>query len=88
MMLSETETEKSVVKSRAFVRSRCPHLFVGEDDPTSLVQCGLEGETSQAVVVLQVDVVPLHNQSSSLKEKEERKERVKTFSQLLLNSIG
>lgn len=59
----------SAVRSGAFVRSRSPHLFVGEDDPTSLVQCGLEGETSQAVVVLQVDVVPLHNQSSSLKEK-------------------
>lgn len=69
----------SAVRSRVFVRSRCPHLFVGEDDPTSLVQCGLEGETSQAVVVLQVDVVPLHNQSSSLKEKGEKRKSKNIF---------
>lgn len=38
-------------------------LFVGKNNPARVVQCCLEGEASQVVVVLQVDVVPLHHQS-------------------------
>ena len=39
------------------------HLFVCKDNPACVVQRGLEGEASQVVVILEVDVVPLHHQS-------------------------
>lgn len=43
----------------------CPDLLVCKHDPARVVQRGLEGEAPQVVVVLQVDVVPLHHQGRS-----------------------
>lgn len=51
--------------ARAPQTPRGPHLLVGKDDPAGVVQRGLEGEAAQVVVVLQVDVVPLHHQGRS-----------------------
>lgn len=41
------------------------YFFICEHNPACVVQRGLEGETSQVVVVLEVDVIPLHHQSRS-----------------------
>lgn len=39
------------------------YFFICENDPACVVQRRLEGEASQVVVVLEVDVIPLHHQS-------------------------
>lgn len=44
-------------------------LFVGEDDASIVVQCGLEGEAAQVVIVLEVDMVPLDHQSGTYKKE-------------------
>lgn len=41
------------------------HLFVCKDDASIAVQNGLEGESSEADVVLEVNPVPLNHQCSS-----------------------
>lgn len=42
-----------------------PDLFICKNYPAGVVQRRLEGEASQVVVVLQVDMVPLNHQSST-----------------------
>lgn len=46
-------------------RRRNRHLFVCKDDASIAVQNGLEGESSEADVVLEVNPVPLNHQCSS-----------------------
>lgn len=41
------------------------YFFICEHNPACVVQRRLEGETSQVVVVLEVNVIPLHHQSRS-----------------------
>lgn len=43
----------------------CPDLFICKNNPAGVVQRRLEGEASQVVAVLQVDMVPLNHQSST-----------------------
>lgn len=46
-------------------KEKLSYFFICEDDPACIVQRRLEGEASQVVVVLKVDVIPLHHQSGS-----------------------
>lgn len=46
-------------------KEKLSYFFICEHNPARVVQRRLEGEASQVVVVLEVDVIPLHHQSRS-----------------------
>lgn len=46
-------------------KEKLSYFFICENNPACVVQRRLEGEASQVVVVLEVDVIPLHHQSRS-----------------------
>lgn len=63
------------------------HLLVGEDDAPVAVQSGLEGESSQTDVVLQVDAAPLHHQRSAWKQHKQNVDSQRKFKQFHINIV-
>lgn len=65
IQMENVRTSRWIWKSE----TKPPYFFIRENDPSCTVQRRLEGEAPQVVVVLQVDVIPLHHQSRSWWEK-------------------
>lgn len=65
MIYSDGKCQNIEVNMEIRDKLKPPYFFIRENDPSCTVQRRLEGEAPQVVVVLQVNVIPLHHQSRS-----------------------